>query len=736
MKKTFELSGLDCAACAAELEEEIAAIEGITSASVSFVNQKLTVEYTDERVLEKVVYAANHFEEVRVVEPNGKTDDKTETEKKHSRAARVALWTAEAILLVLCAVFFIVKPKGKTFEILEYITYGALYLLIAYPVLKATVKNLAKGRIFDENFLMTVASVGALLLGEWLEGIAVMLLYQIGEALQSKAVETSRNSVSELMSLKSEWATVLVEKEHGCSCGHCEHEHDHGHDHDHEHDHESERGETEQVVRRPEEVKIGDILLVKAGEKVPVDGVLLDETAALDTKSLTGESDIRKLKRGDELLSGCINAGNVFTMKVVRPYEDSAVSKILDMVENASSRKAAPEKFITKFARYYTPIVCILALALAVFAPLLSGLIVDGRLYFKDFARWAQSALTFLVISCPCALIISVPLTYFSGIGSCAKQGILVKGATYLDAVAKAKIVAFDKTGTLTEGNFVVCAVTPAADMTETELLSLVAAVEKGSAHPIAKAFENYAVEGKAERIAEIAGRGLTAGVDGERVLVGNAELMQENGITVTAVKSAYTLVYAAKNGKYLGYVEVGDKLRAEAKTAIEELKTLGLERTVMLTGDSVARAERIAEEVGIGEVNAQLLPDGKLKRAEELKKEGGLIYVGDGINDAPVMATSDCAASMGKLGSAAAVEASDLVLISDDLKALPRCVRIARKTGKIVVQNIVFSILMKAAFMALGVIGVLPLWLAVFADVGVMLLAVLNSFRVRMKIK
>ena len=476
--------------------------------------------------------------------------------------------------------------------------------------------------------------------------------------------------------------------------------------------------------------------MIKAGEKIPVDGVLLDENATLDTKALTGESELRTAKQGEELLSGCINAGGVFKMRVLRPYEESAVSKILDMVENAASRKAAPEKFITKFARYYTPIVCCLALALALVTPLLSGLIVDGRLYFKDFARWAQSALTFLVISCPCALIISVPLTYFSGIGCAAKQGILVKGATYLDGMAKANVIAFDKTGTLTEGNFTVCGVRSGEKTSENELLSLVTAVEASSAHPIAKAFAGYKTAHVAQNVVEVAGKGLSAIVEGETVLVGNGELLKENGVDIPALSSPYTLIYAAKNGEYLGCIEVGDKLRAEAKEAVRQLQTLGFSRIVMLTGDNPTRAEKIANEVGVYEVNAELLPDEKLERAQALKEYGTLVYVGDGINDAPVMAASDCAVSMGKLGSAAAVEASDLVLISDNLTALPRCVKIARKTKRIVVQNIVFSILMKGVFMILGAIGVLPLLVAVFADVGVMLLAVLNSFRARKGIK
>ena len=744
MKKVLQLSGLDCAGCAAELEREIAKIEGVEAASVSFVNQKLTVEYRSDEVLEKILDKANHFEEVRVVfSAVGEEQISPLNRKKNCRLLQWLLIAVSAVFFT-GGILFEYLVAGTLARVFCYIFYAIAYFSVGYPVLWATIKNIGKGKIFDENFLMTVASIGAVLLGEYFEGVAVMLLYQIGETLQSMAVNSSRKSVSELMDLKSEWATVLVSNECscGCCCGHDhehdhnhEHEHEHRHDHNDEHDHTHALSETQKRVR-PEELQIGDVLLVKAGEKIPVDGVLLDKSAVLDTKSLTGESEHRTAREGDELLSGCINVGGVFKMRVLRQYNDSAVSRILDMVENAASGKAAPEKFITRFARYYTPVVCCFALALAIFAPLVEGAIFNGALHFRNFARWANSALTFLVVSCPCALIISVPLTYFSGIGTAAKQGVLVKGATYLDVLAKAKTVAFDKTGTLTEGNFTVCATYPENGTTATELLSVIAAVEKGAAHPIARAFSACETPYTAERVTEISGRGVSAVIGGERVLVGNLLLMQENGIAAPIRQSAYTLVYAAKSGVYLGAVEVGDMPRLEAADTVRTLQKLGVTRSVMLTGDHELRAKKIAEEVGITEVYAGLLPDGKLKKAEELKTVGGLIYVGDGVNDAPVMAASDCAVSMGTLGSAAAVEASDLVLISDNLQALVHGVKIARKTRFIVLQNIVFSILMKTAFMVLGALGVLPLWLAVFADVGVMLLAVLNSLRVRAKIK
>lgn len=695
MKKVLQIKGLDCAGCAAELENLIARIDGVQSASLTFVNQKLTVECRDERVLSAVIATVNHFEGASVVEEK---TDLTE-EQPHQKE-----WLAIAV----AAVFFILANvvvfwgQGLFFETAQYVAYGVAYIAVGYPILLSTAKNIAKGKIFDENFLMTVASIGAIFIGEMREGVLVMLLYQIGELLQAIAVGKSRRSIKEVLALKSEFANLQVNGEY--------------------------------VKVAPEILKEGDIIVIKSGEKVPVDGILLDEEALLDTKSLTGESEYKKVKKGEEILSGCINVGGMYALKVLRPYHDSAVGRILELVENAAANKAQPEKFIAKFAKFYTPIVCCLALALVIFAPLAEGLITENALYFKNFSRWLQSALTFLVISCPCALIISVPLTYFSGIGKCAQHGILVKGAIYFDVLAKCKTIAFDKTGTLTQGDFSVREVGAAQGVEKKEVLSVAAAVERGSSHPIAKAFLQYATPFTAEHIFEIVGLGLSAEINGERVLVGSEQLLTENGIDFTPTKSLYTRIYVSKGERFLGFIEIGDKIREEANDSLKQIRDLGIQKTVMLTGDRVVRAESVAAEIGIDTVYAQLLPNEKLHKAEMLKTFGGLIYVGDGINDTPVMVTADCAVSMGKLGSAAAVEASDLVLISDNLLALPKAIRVARKTRRIVTQNIVFSIVMKMVFMVLGVCGVLPLSLAVFADVGVMLLAVGNSFRVRMK--
>ena len=692
-KKVLHIENLDCPVCAEALQADLQKIKGVDSVAVDYVTQTITLQTNDEKALQRVIDTANRFEEVRVLDGEAYL-----SKKKHSHVK-------EWVMIVISAIFFLVgillehSGWGQTVRIIGYCAYVAAYLSVGYPILLSTAKNITKGRIFDENFLMTVASIGAVVLGEYSESVLVMLLYQLGELLQGIAVGSSRASVAQLMELKSEWATVL-------------------------------EGEEQRRVA-PEEVQIGDLILIKAGEKVPVDGILMETNALFDTKSITGEAAPKTCRQGEEILSGYINIGNVVTMKATRKYTDSAVGRVLDMVENAAEGKAAPEKFITKFARYYTPIVCLVALLVAIFMPFMHGWIALGAFDFYQPARWVKVALTFLVISCPCALIISVPLTYFSGIGACAKNGILVKGATYLDIAAKAQIIAFDKTGTLTEGSFSVCAI-HAETVTQEELLSIVAAVERASSHPIAKAFDNVECIMAATDISEVAGKGLRATLAGEHVLVGNEALLSEYGIKVEKIDSVHTVVYVARGNEFLGSIEVGDGVRQGAKECIVELKKLGIPQTVMLTGDNRTRANSIARDLQLDKAYATLLPDEKLKLAQEMRQKGGLIYVGDGINDAPVMVEADCAVSMGKLGSAAAIEASDFVLISDDITALPKGIRIARKTRSVVMQNIIFSIAMKLGFMALGVFGVLPLALAVFADVGVMLLAVCNSFRVR----
>lgn len=694
-ESVLRLENLHCAACALDLERDLQKIKGVEKAQVDFISQTARVSVQDKKTLAAVVKKINRFEKVRVLN-EGELSLPPSYKKE---IIQIAL----SVGFFLLAILFGELLTGKVFEILSYVFFGIAYLSVGYPVLFSTAKNVVKGRVFDENFLMSVASIGAFCIGEVVEGVAVMLLYQIGELLQSVAVGASRGSIAALMDLKSEYANRLLEN-----------------------------GEAEKIS--PEQLKIGDTVLVKTGERVPADGVLLSKNATLDVKSLTGESAYKESEKGEEILSGSINVGGVITLKTVREYQDSAVQKILNLVENSTSKKAKSEKFISKFARFYTPIVCALALIIATVAPMIEGVVQTGGFAFVNFTYWLKIALTFLVVSCPCALVISVPLTYFCGIGVCAKKGILVKGATHLDTLAKSKAFAFDKTGTLTYGNFKIKEIHPIGVEKE-YLLSLVALAEKSSAHPIAKAFSAVQTNGVLTDIKEIAGKGITACYKEKTLLVGNDKLLEENVVNAPDYNGVETAIFAALDGVCIGFIEIGDEEKTGAKEVIQGLKSLGIEHVCMLTGDGEKKALSVASTLGLDGVKAGLLPDKKLEEMNCLKEKYGVVtYVGDGVNDAPVMTQADCAVSMGKLGSAAAVEASDLVLVSDRLELLIDGLKTARKTRRIVTQNILFSIVMKIGFMLLAAFGILHLWLAVFADVGVMLLAVLNSLRVRTK--
>ncbi len=688
MKKVIEVVGLDCPTCAAKLEELLCSIDGVADATVLLNAGKVKLTYDNDESYERAKAAINGFEEVRVFE-------------KGEERKNILLWAwiRIATSTVLFVAALLLKGWGMSAftEIFTYVLYGASYLSVGYPVLFATVKNLLKGKIFDENFLMTVASIGALCLQEYAEGVLVMILYQTGETLQATAVGSSRKSVAKLVELKAETATRLIQ------------------------------GGAETVC--PEELVVGDMLLIKAGDKIPCDCILLSKSASLDTKSLTGESALACKEMGAELLAGAINAGDAFMARVARDYENSAVAKILEMVENSMERKAAPEKFITKFSKIYTPIVCMLAVCIALFPPIVLG-IADASFAFVHGRQWLKAALAFLVISCPCALVISVPLTYFSGIGSCAKRGILVKSAASMDIVARAKVAALDKTGTLTKGNFSVIGCFPEG-ISEEEMLFVCAALERYSAHPISGAFEHIQPPLAASDVQELAGKGLKGVYDGKKAIFGTATLVREEGFSILEKFSADTVLYLIYDGVYVGCVEIGDKIREESKKLIADLDVLGI-RSVMLTGDSPARAQKVANAIGMSAFKAGLLPNQKVEKMEELKSRGKVLYAGDGINDAPVMAVADCSIAMGALGSAAAVEAADFVLVSDSLEGIPSLIKTARKTRNIVLQNILFSIFAKVIFMVLGLFPWFPLWLAVFADVGVMLLAVLNSLRVR----
>ncbi len=688
--KKIKIANLCCANCARELEEELNKLEGV-SATVDFMNMTVILKADSTAAYEKAVYCITHFEDVKIVDG---------AEKKKSVFKENL---TDIIAVIISAVFFIpavvldFMHLGGAVVYVTYALYGVAFLAAGYTVLWNTARNIIKGKVFDENFLMTLAAVGAIVLGVTtgdglFEGVAVMLLYRVGELLQSVAVGSSRRSITRLMDLKSDTATLI-------------------------------RGE-ERVVVSPESLVVGDKILIRAGEKVPVDCRICEGETSLDMKSLNGEAVPREVKTGDELLSGAINITGAIECEVLREYKNSAVAKILELVENSTAKKAKPEKFITKFAKYYTPIVVIAALLVAGLVPTIICA-VNGAFVWPTYGDWIYKALSFLVISCPCALVISVPLSYFGGIGRCAKFGILVKGSTCIDQLAKAYVAAFDKTGTLTEGVFAV------KSSSSKQALELAACAEKYSSHPIAAAFKDVETPYTAKDAKEVAGRGVICMADGKTLLCGNAKLLEDSGVKFTPAESVSTLVYVALDGAYVGVIEIDDRVKDGAKQALEELKKTGIGGVYMLTGDNKPRAEAVAEELGLDGVYAQLLPDEKLERAKALKEKGGLIYVGDGINDAPVMTVADCAVSMGQVGSDAAIEASDVVLVSDNLSLLPKARRVAKGTRRIVIQNIVGSLIVKFAIMALSIaIPTFPLIASIFADVGVMLIAVCNALR------
>ena len=582
---------------------------------------------------------------------------------------------------------------GLAWPVLYLIPYG----IIGWDVLWRAIRNIKNGQVFDENFLMSVATVGAFGCGEYPEAVAVMLFYQVGELFQSVAVDRSRKSISALMDIRPDYANI------------------------------EQNGELVQVD--PEEVSVGDVIVVKAGERVPLDGTVLEGTSSLDTAALTGESLPRDVQAGDEVVSGCVNLTGVLHVKVNKPFGESTVAKILDLVENSSSKKAKAENFITKFARYYTPAVVFAALALAALPPLLG---------MGPWLMWVQRALNFLVVSCPCALVISIPLSFFGGIGGASKQGILVKGGNYLEALAQAGIVVFDKTGTLTKGTFEVTAVHP-QQVGEGELLELAALAERFSDHPISRSIQaacqsapdpNRVTDAK-----EIAGHGVRAVVDGKTVLAGNQKLMDQFHVPFEdTCHHVGTIIHVAVDGVYMGHIVISDQVKEGAKETLRDLKAAGMRKTVMLTGDSQAVGQAVARQLGLDEVHAELLPGDKVDQVERLLQSKGpkeqLVFVGDGINDAPVLSRADIGVAMGAMGSDAAIEAADIVLMDDDLKKLPVAVRIARKTLRIVRENIVFALAVKFLVLILSAVGVANMWWAVFADVGVSVIAILNSMR------
>lgn len=587
------------------------------------------------------------------------------------------------------------------------VLYLVPYFVIGYDILWKALKGIKNRQVFDENFLMAVATVGALCLQDFKEGVAVMLFYQIGELFQSVAVGKSRKNIAALMDIRPDYANVMVD------------------------------GKLEQVD--PDDVEVGTEIVVDPGEKVPIDGVIVEGNTTLNTGALTGESVPRDAKPGDDVISGCINMSGRITVRTTKAFGESTVSKILDLVENSAMKKSKSENFITKFARYYTPAVCYSALALAVLPPLIRLLAGHPAMW----AEWITRALTFLVISCPCALVISIPLSFFGGIGCASKNGILVKGSNYLEALADTKYIVCDKTGTLTKGVFQVTGVYPAPGVDNKVLLGLAAYAESGSHHPISQSLKDaYGQPLKEERVSaiqEIAGHGVQALVDGHPVAVGNAKLMEKIGAALPDARTDGTTVYVAADGKYIGCIVISDVVKPTAKAAMAALKENGVKMTVMLTGDAKAAADRVAAEIGMDRVESELLPGDKVAQVEKLLAEKGpkenLAFVGDGINDAPVLSRADVGIAMGALGSDAAIEAADVVLMDDDPSKIALAMKISRHTLQIVWQNIVFALAVKAVCLVLGALGIAGMWLAIFADVGVMVLAVLNATRA-LKIK
>lgn len=611
------------------------------------------------------------------------------------------------VALVLLAGVILLDKLALLPQWATIVLYLVPYFVIGYDILWKALKGIKNRQVFDENFLMAVATVGALCLQDFKEGVAVMLFYQIGELFQSVAVGKSRKNIAALMDIRPDYANLMVD------------------------------GKLEQVD--PDDVEVGTEIVVDPGEKVPIDGVIVEGNTTLNTGALTGESVPRDAKPGDDVISGCINMSGRITVRTTKAFGESTVSKILDLVENSAMKKSKSENFITKFARYYTPAVCYSALALAVLPPLIRLLAGHSAMW----PEWITRALTFLVISCPCALVISIPLSFFGGIGCASKNGILVKGSNYLEALADTKYIVCDKTGTLTKGVFQVTGVYPAPGVDKKELLGLAAYAESGSHHPISQSLKDaYGQPLKGERVSaiqEIAGHGVQALVDGHPVAVGNAKLMEKIGAALPGARTDGTTVYVAADGKYIGCIVISDVVKPTAKAAMAALKENGVKMTVMLTGDAKAAADRVAAEIGMDRVESELLPGDKVAQVEKLLAEKGpkenLAFVGDGINDAPVLSRADVGIAMGALGSDAAIEAADVVLMDDDPSKIALAMKISRHTLQIVWQNIVFALAVKAVCLVLGALGIAGMWLAIFADVGVMVLAVLNATRA-LKIK
>lgn len=713
MKQVFILKGLNCPNCAAKIEREASASEEISSASMNLMNESLTVDIISgsaedfEKKLTEIVL--KYEPDVKVMlqtDKNKKTSEHSHdhgNEHEHGHEHEHGDIHASIFRFVAGAVIFAagsVISSSFSSSYLSLAIFIVSYLILGYDVIFRAVRNIIHGSIFDENFLMTLSTVGAFCIGEYQEAVAVMLFYQIGELFQDYSVRRSRRSITELMDIKSEFANVLRDGK---------------------------------LIRvSPDSVGINEIIVVKPGEKIPLDGVVTDGESSLNTSALTGESIPRDVKVGDSVLSGVINQSGALSIRVTKSYEDSTVANILELVENSASNKAKTENFITVFARYYTPSVVIASLLLATVPPL----------FFNGiWSEWLRRAMVFLVVSCPCALVVSVPLAFFGGIGAASKHGILVKGSNYLEALDKAETVVFDKTGTLTKGSFSVSEISPAPDVTSDELLRIAAFAEYYSNHPIAKsvvsAYGKEIDSGKIENYREISGKGVCAEINGQNVLLGNASLLAENSIPINNSASVNetngTLIYAAVNGKYAGSIQISDEIKKGSAAALAALKDAGVKRNIMLTGDNEKTAATVSSALNIEEYHSELLPADKVAVFGAIKEQTAnkTVFVGDGINDAPVLACADVGIAMGALGSDAAIEAADVVLMTDEVSGVATAIKIAHETKKIVIQNIIFSLAVKFAVLLLGALGKAGMWEAVFADVGVALLAVFNSMRI-----
>lgn len=730
-RKEFVLEGLNCASCASKIEGRVNKLEGVKLATLNFMTKTLSIEISNINRVETIALDSKNI--INQLEPDVIVKDKEKMKKyaknysygedsghchdlccdghhheyehghehdhSHEHSHDHDMSKGDFIKIGIGIVFFIMAIAIKTSPVTRFSLYFISYILIGGEVLLGAGKNILRGQVFDENFLMAIATVGAFAIGEYPEGVAVMLFYQIGEFLQGLAVNRSRKSIAELMDIRPDYANLKLEND------------------------------IQQVS--PEEVNIGDYIVIRPGEKVPLDGIIIEGKSMVDTSALTGESVPREVEVGSNVLAGFINTNGLLTVEVSKGFGESTVTKILELVENASGNKAPTENFITKFARYYTPVVVFTALGLAVIPPLF--------IETATFSQWLYRALIFLVISCPCALVVSIPVGFFGGIGGASRNGILIKGGNYLEALKDVDTVVFDKTGTLTKGVFKVTNINPVGQITKEELLEYAAYAEAHSSHPIAVSILNaYGKEVNTEEIQsyeEIPGHGIKAKVRNQEIFAGNAKLLDNENISYGDVDSIGTILYMAVDNKFIGSIIISDEIKQDAHDAIKELKAMGIKKTVMLTGDNKQVGIKVGRELNVDEIYAELLPNQKVEMLEKLDQQksskGKLIFVGDGINDAPVLARADIGVAMGGLGSDAAIEAADVVLMTDEPMKLASAIKIAKRTNRIVWQNIIFAFGVKAIVLFLGAGGIATMWEAVFADVGVAIIALFNAMRV-----